>query len=349
MFLRVCSLIACMMLLVCPAFCARGESAGPQRYTQTFYDAFDTVISLIGYAENEAVFSDLFSRTREIFVHYHRIYDAYSAYEGVNNLYALNHAPADVPVPVEKELMDLILWVKGMQPLLNGRVNIAMGSVLEIWHAYREEGTALPPMEALLDADLHIDINTLIPDEENLTITKTDGRVKIDLGAVAKGYTVERAAEMLLASAMPSFIINAGGNVRCGHKPYNGKNAWSVGIENPDSVGSWLDLIYVNDLSVVTSGDYQRYYTVDGVRYHHIIDPDTLMPSAFMRSVTIVTEDSGLADLLSTALFNMPYEEGRALIDSIDGAEAYWICPDGQIFLTDGLVPMLYSRGAVNQ
>ncbi len=349
MLLRVCSLMVCLMLVASPALAAGSENAGPQRYTKTFYDAFDTVITLIGYAESEDAFNDLFEKTRDLFVHYHRIYDAYNAYEGVNNLYALNNAPANEPVPVESELMDLILWAGDMQPSLNGRVNIAMGSVLQIWHAYREEGTALPPMDALLQANQHIDIGSLVPDKENLTITKTDAEVKIDLGAVAKGYTVERAAEMLLDSAMPSFIINAGGNVRCGNKPYNGRDTWSVGIENPDSVGNWLDLIYVNDMSIVTSGDYQRFYTVDGVRYHHIIDPDTLMPSSFMRSVTIVTEDSGLADLLSTALFNMPYEEGRALIDSLDGTEAYWICPDGQVYLTDGLIPRLYSLSAVHQ
>ena len=94
--------------------------------------------------------------------------------------------------------------------------------------------------------------------------------------------------------------------------------------------------VHVSDTSIVTSGDYERYYTVDGVNYHHIIDKDTLMPSAYFRSVTIIVKDSGFADALSTALFSMPYEVGRALIDSISGAEAMWITTDGKTYMTDG-------------
>ena len=105
-------------------------------------------------------------------------------------------------------------------------------------------------------------------------------------------------------------------------------------------------MLYLNDLSVVTSGDYQRFYEVDGVRYHHIIDPETLMPSRFMRAVTVVTRDSGMADLLSTALYLMPYEEGRAFVDGLPGVEAFWVLNDGAIQYTDGMKTFLLSAGA---
>lgn len=349
MLLRFFSVILSVILLLSAPLSATADSAGLVRYSKNFYDAFDTVITLIGYAENEAAFDSVFGGFMEMFIRHHQVYDGYTAYEGVNNLYALNHAPAGEPVPVEQELMDLLVWAEENQPRFSGRVNIAMGSVLEIWHDHRAEGLTVPAMEDLLKADEHIDLSALILDRDGLTVTKTDGNVRIDLGAVAKGYTVEKAAQWLLDGPMPSFLINAGGNVRCGKQPYNGKKAWSVGVEDPDNIGQWLDLIYANDLSIVTSGDYQRYYIVDGIRYHHIIDPDTLMPAAFVRSVTIVTEDSGLADMMSTALFNMDVETGRAFVDAFDGAEAYWIGLDGSISFTDGLIPMLYSQGAVNQ
>lgn len=88
--------------------------------------------------------------------------------------------------------------------------------------------------------------------------------------------------------------------------------------------------------SIVTSGDYQRYYEVDGKRYHHLIDPDTLQPGAYMHSVTVLCEDSALGDFLSTALFLTAYEEGRALVEATDGLEACWNLLDGTRYMTDG-------------
>ena len=87
----------------------------------------------------------------------------------------------------------------------------------------------------------------------------------------------------------------------------------------------------------MTSGDYERYYTVGGVRYHHIIDPDTSMPAAYFSSVSVFTSDSALADALSTALFCMSYEEGLALIRSIDNTDALWVTRDGAVYKTDGI------------
>ena len=131
-----------------------------------------------------------------------------------------------------------------------------------------------------------------------------------------------------------------GGNVRMGIAPADGRAKWGVGIQDPDGavlgLSDIVETLFLTNASVVTSGDYQRFYIVDGQRYHHLIDPDTLMPDTEFRSVSIITEDSGYADLLSTAAFLMPYDESRAFIESLDGVEALWCTPDGEVIQSSG-------------
>ena len=312
---------------------------------------FDTVTTIIGYADSQETFDRVVGEARQQFVRYHQVFDGYNAYEGVHNLYYVNQNAASGPVPAEPELIELLLWIRDLQPSLEGRVNVAMGAVLRLWHDAREAGVALPDEAALREAAGHVDISQVILDEQAGTVYFADPELSLDLGAVAKGYTAERVAQWMLDSDMPSFIISAGGNVRCGQKPLDGRARWGVSIQDPGPADGlpgtgYMDVLYLTNLSVVTSGDYQRYYTVDGVRYHHLIDPDTLYPGQHMRAVTIVTQDSGLADALSTAVFLMPYEQGRAFVESLDGVEAYWVLLDGSVQCTDGLRAMLASQGA---
>jgi thiamine biosynthesis lipoprotein len=213
-----------------------------------------------------------------------------------------------------------------------------MGSVLSIWHDYRSEGISepwnakLPPMEKLEKAAEHTDISALIIDRENSTVTITDPEMKLDVGAIAKGYAVEMIARGLEEKGVSGYVLNVGGNVRAVGAKGDGE-PWKVGVENPveDEENPYLVYLYLTEQSVVTSGSYQRYYVVDGKRYHHIIDPETLMPSEGFLSVSILCESSAMGDALSTALFCLDFESGYALIESIEEAEAMWVLPDGSV------------------
>ena len=220
-----------------------------------------------------------------------------------------------------------------------------MGAVLELWHDAREEGVSLPDEAALREAAEHMDYDQVVLDEEAGTVYFEDPALSLDVGAVAKGYAAQRTAETLRENGLDSFLLNAGGNVVCGGKPLDGRDFWVVGVEDLDGVSTRETLGAVN-LSIVTSGDYQRYYTVDGVNYHHLIDPETLYPAAHMHAVTILHPDSALGDFLSTTAFLLPYEESRALIESIPDAQAMWTLMDGTEEMTDGFGELIALAAA---
>lgn len=354
-------LAACLALLALFALTLLPAGAEMTKYSNVYLDSFDTVIQLIGYAESPEVFAQQSEQVHQMYLYLHKLFDTYNSYEneGIVSIYTLNERAAKEPVKVDPILFGLLTYCKNNYELCQRQTNIAMGSVLSIWHAYRDEGlnhpesAKLPPMEELKAATAHMDIEDLILDSENMTVFYADPDMKLDVGATAKGYATEIVAKMLLSGPMPSFLISAGGNVRSGKAPADGRTGWGVGIQDPDGavfgLSDYVEVVYIADLSVVTSGDYQRFYTVDGQNYHHLIDPDTLMPSTHFRSVSIITEDSGFADMLSTAAFLMPYEESRAFIESLEGVDAIWLFPDGTMQMTEGAMKVAKSCGATNQ
>ncbi len=331
------------------------------RYTDSFFDVFNTLTQVIGYTKSEEEFYLHFEKIHARLQELHKLYDIYNSYEGINNIKTINDNAGIKPVKVDRELVDLILFAKDWYYLTEGRTNIALGPVLKIWHDYRAEAiyepqnAKLPPMEILRAAASHTDIEKIIVDTENSTVYLADSRMRLDIGAVAKGFAVELVAKEIFVEGMISGVINAGGNIRVIGQPLDSvRDRWAIGIQNPDASivaenDNILDTVFISDASVVSSGDYQRYYMVGDEVIHHIIDPLTLMPGTHYRSITVLAVDSGVADFLSTELFLIPYKESRALADSIAGVEAIWVMPDGKVEATDGMKQILRSSGATNR
>lgn len=338
--------------------CQMKKESEYSKYNDSFFDTFDTLTQVVGYTKSDQEFRRYFDMIHGRFQELHKLYDIYADYEGINNIKTINDNAGIKPVKVNKEIIDLILFAKDWYKRTGGRTNIAMGSVLRIWHEYRSEGiddpdnARLPTMEELREAAKHTDIDKVIVDTANSTVYLEDKRMSLDVGALAKGFATEIAAKEAIAEGFTSGMISAGGNVRILGKPLDGvRERWGIGIQNPDKAiiteeQNLLDTIFLNDSSVVSSGDYQRYYVVNGRVYHHIVDPQTLMPAEYFRAVTVVTEDAGAADFLSTTVFLLPYEQSRALVDSLEGVEALWVMPDGKIEATTGMENIMKSKGA---
>ena len=232
---------------------------------------FDTVTTVIGYEANESDFKEVNSKVLNLLSVYHRLFDIYNEYDGINNLCTVNKLidGKHAVVKVDKKIIDMLLYAKEMYSITGGRMNVAMGSVLSIWHDYRTAGlddptnSHIPPMELLTEAAKHTDINNVIIDEENSTVWLSDPEMKLDVGAFAKGYAVEMAARMLEEMGKTGYALNVGGNIRTVGKKADGTE-WKTGIENPteDPDYPYVEYIGLDSEAIVTSGSYQRYYSV---------------------------------------------------------------------------------------
>ena len=330
-----------LLLALTLVLCAGLPSCAPatEKFSAYSLDYFDTATTITGYETSKERFDQISGEVLALLEEYHRLFTIYNRYEGMENLCTVNELKdgAHRVVKVDRKIIDLLLYAKEMYTLTDGKVNIAMGSVLSIWHDYRTAGlddpfnAELPPKELLDEAAKHTDINNLIIDEKNSTVFISDPKMTLDVGAVAKGYAVEMAAQYLREKGYLTYIVNVGGNVRAVESKPKGEK-WTAGIENPgiESDQPYLRYLQISDLSVVTSGSYQRYYTVNGTNYHHIIDPVTLYPAQEYLSVSVVCRHSGMGDALSTALFCMTYEEGSALVESLEDVDALWVFPNGE-------------------
>ena len=329
-------IIPLLLVLVLLSGCGEKEK---QVYQTVFLDVFDTVTTLRGYEESEQAFQQRAEQVHQALQEYHKLFDIYNDYPG--GLKQVNDNAGISPVQVDRAVLDLLKDCRDYYELTQGRVNVAMGSVLYLWHEAREAGlndpehAALPEMEKLKEAAKHTSFDTVLLDEQAGTVFLSDPSQRLDVGAVAKGWTAQRVSQLL----PEGYMLNLGGNVCTrGVKPGGGK--WNIAVQSPNAGEDNLCVVSLAGQSLVTSGDYQRSYTVDGKRYHHIIDPDTLMPSEYWRSVSILCDDSGLADCLSTALFLLPLEEGKALAEQYN-VEVMWVDADMNITQTPGFTAAL--------
>lgn len=331
---RLIATVLCALFLGGCGLPARGE-----QYTQTFLDLFDTVTTVTAFCESREAFDALCAEVYGVLWDYHRLCDIYHDYD-FPNLKTVNDLAGIRAVEVDERLLRLLSFAKEAAQQTEGSVNIALGPVLSLWHDCRAAAqenplsAQLPSEEALRSAAENTDIEALELTDRTAFLTRR--KMRLDVGAVAKGYAAARAAELLQKKGI-SGALNLGGTVVTVGTTAGGA-PWRVGIQNPDleAENDTLLTLSLSGQSLVTSGDYQRYMTVGGKRYAHIIDPETLFPPESFSSVSVLCSDAGWGDVLSTALFVLPLEKGQALVEKTDGVEAMWVKKDGEEIFSSG-------------
>lgn len=342
---KIITLCSCFLCILTLYAC---KDTSLTKYSAQATDlGFDTVVSFVAYTENENLFNTYFEQFKQEFKRYDQLFDRYDNVDGIHNIKTINDNAGIGPVEVDEAIIELLELSKTYDTLSNHKFDITLGSMLDIWHRYRDESTLrnsegkpgiIPSSDELQQAKRDDGWEHIIIDKEKSSVYIDDAAISIDVGGVAKGFAVEKIAQSLEDAGLQHAIINGGGNVRIiGDKPEAAY--WSVGVQIPNfdalSTDSLLSIKIADSSSFVTSGDYQRYYEVDGQLMHHIIDPATLYPARHCRSVTVVTQDSGIADILSTTLFTMSHQEGVSFLTKLREeqgivADAVWVYDKSQ-------------------
>lgn len=310
-------LLIALLIVIIPFFLQNKKD-----YTRNLF-YMNTYIEVKIKEQDPKVAEQALDEVEKIYQTYHQLTDRY---DKNSELFQLNQGKIE---QVDRILYDLIEKGINWDQVSKGKLNINIGTVIDIWKKYREEKQGVPTLQELENTGLH-DIQNIVLKGNNTIENKG---FNIDLGSIVKGYATEEAGKQLRKRGIKEFLINAGGNVIVGEK--KNQEPYKVGVESPHKNGDLIAIVKGNNLAVVTSGGYERFYEYDGKKYHHIIDPDTLYPANLYQSVTIVGSDSGICDALSTILFLLPMEDGKSLLKKYQ-AEALWILNDDTIVKSEG-------------
>ena len=289
----------------------------PASHTETEF-IMDTIISVTAYGKNaKAAVQKAFVRIREID-------KAFDAFDSESELHALNEAPAQTPVQVSTELYNLLAKALTFNTLTAGNFDATLFPVSQLWN-FNSAGATVPEPSQIQEALQKTGSNQLLLEAENRSVTKLKGGIMLDFGGIVKGYAAEEAVKVLKQAGIEHAYLDLGGNIAVfGGKPLSllkgllqghKSRPFSIGIQTPDAVrGQIIETVQLNDGFIVTSGDYERYFTADGKRYHHILDPKTGYPAeSGLKSVTVISQNGTEADIMSTAL----YVGGTELYESV--------------------------------
>ncbi len=328
-FSRILTSVLLIFLLVISAGCSAGGIFAPKQYKDTQF-LMDTVIEITAYG------SDSEASVKAAFAEFKRVNELTNRFDETSQVSKINQAAGKEKVQVDPDVITMLKLARSRSEQLNGAFDVTIGALTELW-GVGHKGEFVPS-DAEIKAQLPlVDFRLLeIDDKANIVFLPKPG-MRIDLGAVGKGYANRKAIDALKAHGVKSALVNAGGDVRVIGKRPDGQ-PWRIGVQDPRNTEDIAAKLALSDWDVLeTSGDYQRFFIKDGVRYSHIIDPRTGYQPREIASITIVAKSENNVDILSTAMFVLGVEKGQELLKQYPGTEAIFITNDGKKIITPGL------------
>lgn len=327
------SLSACATVTPAPALAPVPEVASPIVVPNYVHQTRELMSTYIEVAVPEGPRSA--EATEAVFQAFAEVEQFANEWKDPSPLAAVNKAAGGDAVPVPAPLLELLERGKQLGTLTGGAFDITWAALWGLWDFNAAHPKVPDPAEVQKRLPL-IQYQAL-----ELNATATTARLptvgmKIGLGGIAKGFALDRSAAALRARGVSSYLLSAGGQITAGGM--KGDKPWRVGIRDPrGAMDDTFAIVTITDASLSTSGDYERYFERDGVRYHHILDPRTGMPSTGLRSATVIGPDATQVDALSTAMMVMGLERSRALLSQLPGIEAVLVDAQGGLFVTPGL------------
>lgn len=294
---------------------------------------FGTVMTITLFGEEK----ETTSLIDEAFEELKRLEMIFSAKKEDSELYRLNETAFNNPVVVSTELYEVIDKALIYNEKSCGALDVSIGNIVLLW-AIGTDDERIPSDEELAELVDMDGCSYICMDDSKKSVEYKDARVRLDLGAIAKGYAADAIKAFILEKNENAYgILNFGGNIMTIGEKKNGSD-WNIAITNPVEPEGTFATIGIKDKCVVTSGNYERYFERDGVRYHHIIDAKTGYPArSGVLSVSVIGDSSVDCDALSTACFVLGVDEGLRLIESLDGFEAVFVDENMETHMSDGM------------
>lgn len=268
---------------------------------------------------------------KKAFAEVKRIDDLFTTYNEESPVWKINNN-SDTLMKVDDEIYNLLVLCDSVTQLSDGCFDVSLDNLTKAWGFYSDNPHL--PNNTAIDSALNSSGWNNIQLKENQILTRRKN-VGLNFGAIAKGYAVDKAIDVLKNFGIKEALVNAGGEIRVFG------NDWLIGIQHPREINSIIKKLKLRDISVATSGDYEQYFEKDGIRYHHIINPKTGYPAKGLQSVSVTNKSNAFADALATAVFVMGKEKGIKLIESINDTEAMIIDDEGKIFYSSGFEKFL--------
>lgn len=326
MKLRIFALVLSLVLLL--SGCVRE----PEEYRDTVFFAMDTYIT-VRLARTGVTEEQLDEAAAECERIVTELESVLSAHDPASELYALNHSDTEF-TEISDVLEAVLVTAYDISEMTDGAFDFTAGGLAELWNV---TGGGPVPAQSDIDAILaHVGYENITLDDRRNTVMRPDTAVQIDLGGIGKGAAADELIRYLKTTDIPYGLVSVGGTIGVfGDKPDG--TPYKIGIREPDDPNGVLGYLHIDDGFVAVSGDYERYFEENGVRYHHIFDPSTGYPAdSGLRETAVYCMSGAAADALSTALFVMGTDAAMELYETAGGFEAVLVASDGGITATDG-------------
>jgi thiamine biosynthesis lipoprotein len=322
------------VVVVCAAACQGGrerpvDQPGPGSVGRERL-AMGTFFKVQVFSDNEAGSEAAEAAIDAAFEEVARVEALLSEWRESSEISAVNREAGRRPVAVGPELYDVVERSLELREQTDGAFDITFAGCGRLW-SY--DPPRLPDTGEIENCLPRVG-REIVLDASNSTVFLPASEMRIGIAAIGKGYGVDRAAEVLERHGITNYIVDGGGDIRLAGR--KGERPWSVGIAHPRQPGQLYAALELDGGAVVTSGDYQKYFEQDGMRYHHILDPRTGRPARRSTAVTVVAPDATRADALATGLFVMGPEAGLALVETLPGVEALFFGPDLETHSSSG-------------